>query len=78
MVTVSSFPDAPLHQQIRAFRVTALDTEQALSRRRDNLRTRRLCLVREPGWIGLWSSADERALRSIENTLEIIRRLLRF
>jgi hypothetical protein len=71
-------PNARLQQHLQAFRATAEDTQLTLSRRRDNMRTRRLCLVREPGWIGLWSSDDERALRSIEDTLEVLHRLLRF
>jgi hypothetical protein len=70
--------DSRLHLQISAFRLTAEDTRLELARRRDNLRTRRLCLVREPGWIGLWSSDDERALRSIEDILDVLHRLLRF
>lgn len=77
MSTVTS-AGPELGQRLQAFRATAIDTEHALSRQRDNLRTRRLCLVREPGWIGLWSSEDERALRSIEDTLAILDRLLRF
>jgi hypothetical protein len=77
-MAMSTTANARLQQHILAFRATAEDTQVTLSRRRDNMKTRRLCLVREPGWIGLWSSDDERALRSIEDTLDVLYRLLRF
>jgi hypothetical protein len=65
-------------KRIAEFRETATDTRDALFRRRDNLRTRRRCLFKEPGWIGLWSRKDEVALGDVEVVLEALDHLLRF